>query len=394
MPETDSDLRSDALVGQRIVFTGRLASMTHEEASELVRGYGGEVVQKTGRGATLLVVGREGSLLQSDGRITVNLSRARELQREGHSIEILSERDFLRRLGLESREGDIHRFYTMAQLSRILDLPRDRIRLWMRVGLIQPVKVVHRLCYFDFHQVRDAKTLGDLSRSGVSLDRIRESLEKLKSWMPDLDHPIAQLDLLEREGKLLVRLEDGSLLEPSGQMVFDLEGKKDTTVTEGRPRQDAEEPRSAEEWLDKALRDEEAGRLEEAELAYRHALFLGGPQPVLCFNLANVLYNRGERKRALERLYQAVEMDAEYVEAWNNLGNVLGDLARLDEAMESYRMALRVAPDYADAHYNLAETLCSVGRDAEARPHWLAYLKQDPHSPWAEKIRERLRTDT
>jgi tetratricopeptide (TPR) repeat protein len=343
----------------------------------------------------MLVVGREGSLLQSDGRITVNLRRARELQREGASIEILSERDFLRRLGLESREGDIHRFYTMAQLSRILDLPRDRIRLWMRVGLIRPVKVVHRLCYFDFHQVRDAKTLSDLSRAGVSLDRIRGSLEKLKNWMPDLDHPIAQLDLIEREGRLLVRLEDGKLVEPSGQMVFDLEGTKgEGSTADGPEIRTADGPRTAEEWLDKALRDEEAGRLEEAELAYRHALFLGGPQPVLCFNLANVLYARDEKKRALERLYQAVEMDAEYVEAWNNLGNVLGDLHRLDEAVESYRMALRVAPDYADAHYNLGETLSALGRKAEARPHWLAYLKQDPHSPWAEKIRFRLRSES
>jgi len=286
----------------------------------------------------------------------------------------------------------------MAQLSRILEVPRDRIRFWMRIGLIRPVRVVHRLCYFDFHQVRDAKVLSDLCRSGVSLDRIRDSLSKLKSWMPDLDHPISQIDPVEREGRILFRLDDGNLVEPSGQLVFDLKDEKqaaEPTAPAGgaKPGVPPRDARSAEDWLDEALRHEEAGRLEEAEIAYRHALFVGGPQPVLCFNLANVLFSRGEKSRALERLYQAVEMDAEYIEAWNNLGNVLADLNRLEEAVEAYRMALRIVPEYADAHYNLAETLSALGRESEARRHWLTYLKQDPHSPWAERIRERLRSE-
>jgi len=387
MPELEEQRLSGAIVA----FTGRLASMTHEEAAELVRAYGGSVVQKPTRACTLLVVGEDLSLLERDGRITRNLERARELQKRGTSIRILPEKEFLRTLGLEDEQEGVHRYYTMAQLSRVLGIPRDRLRRWVRVGLIQPVKEVHRLCYFEFQQVRDAKTLAELSQAGVPVERIRESLDKLRRWMPELDQPIANLDLVERDGKLLVRLEGKTLVEPSGQMVFDLSRERPPVASEEKPA--LRKDRTLDEWLDLALHHEEAGRLDAAEIAYREALFMAGPQPVLCFNLANVLYALDRKERAVERFFQAVEVDPEYVEAWNNLGNVLGDLEELDSAIEAYSRAIDLAPDYADPHYNLAETYRLVGNSGAARQHWLAYLRLDPQSPWADRIRENLKEE-
>ena len=381
-----SDVDAQILEGATVVFTGRLACMTHEEAADLVRACGGETARKPSRNCAMLVIGGDASLIERDGRITRNLERARELAKEGSPIRIVTEKEFLRHLGLEDREEGVHRYYTMAQLSRILGVPRDRIRMWMNRGLIRPAREVRRLCYFDFQQVRDAKTLWDLSQAGVSLDRIRASLDRLRRWMPDLDRPIANLDLLERDGKLLVRLGDGELVEPSGQLVFDLEGGGSSPAEEP-----IDAPRTLEQWLDLALHQEQAGEFEKAEEAYRAALMVAGPQPVLCFNLANVLYAIGHKERAVERFYQAVEMDQDYVEAWNNLGNVLGDLGAHPEAIEAYDRAIELAPDYPDPHFNVAETHAALGDVGAARQHWLVYLKLDPESPWAERIREALR---
>ena len=47
-------------------------------------------------------------------------------------------------------------------------------------------------------------------------------------------------------------------------------------------------------------------------------------------------------------------------------------------------------PHYADAHSNLAEACVQLGRTQEARQHWQAYLRADPHSTWAEQVRRKL----
>lgn len=387
MPEVDraQDVNPTLLRDASVVLVGRLASMTHEEAEELVEACGGRIAAKPSRVRTIVVVAEDAAALDRAGHSSAKLMRARELIREGRPVRIVAEKEFLRSLGLEDREGGVHRYYTTAQLGRILDVPRDRIRLWMRVGLIRPAKIVHRLCYFDFHQVRDAKTLVELSKSGMSLERIRASVRELKRWRPEIDRPLASFELVERAGRVLVRTDDGILAEPSGQLVFDLDAERE------EPPQP--EPTSIDDWLDLALHHEQAGRLEDAERAYRRALSVAGPQPVLCFNLANVLYNLGRKERAAERFSQAVEMDPEYVEAWNNLGNVHGDLEEPQAAIAAYRRAIELAPDYPDPHYNLAETYRLVGDLGNAREHWLTYLKIDPESPWADRIREDLRDE-
>jgi hypothetical protein len=60
-----------------------------------------------------------------------------------------------------------------------------------------------------------AKTLCELAQAGVRPEQIRRNLEQLQRWLP-VEQPLAQLVLLEQDGQLLVRLEDGQLAEPTG----------------------------------------------------------------------------------------------------------------------------------------------------------------------------------
>ncbi|MCZ6795263.1 MAG: tetratricopeptide repeat protein [Planctomycetota bacterium] len=376
------------LLGKKVAFTGHLASMTQIEAEDLVRAHGGHAVRFPGRRTDYLVVGQDGWPLRDDGRVSRKLERARTLQEAGCAISIVEEREFLDRLGLGEQGEQIHKLYTTAQLTRILGIPRDRIRHWVRWGLLRPARTVHRLAYFDFRQVTSARALWELMRAGIPPERIRRSLRQLKSWMPRVDDPLAELQLLDHHRQILVRLDDGQVAGPDGQLYFPF--PQFAPGTAAAPLTLPSATPSAEEWFDRGLHSEEEGRLEEAEESYREALRLEGPWAELCFNLGNVVYHLGHKQKATECYLEAVDLDPNYVEAWNNLGNVVCELGRRDEAIRAYHRALALEPRYADAHYNLAETLCQVGRTDEARRHWAAYLEQDSRGSWADHARERL----
>lgn len=386
MPEAAPD--AEFLNGKQVVVTGRLASMTRAEAATLIRAHGGFFRVTVTRRTSLLIVGQDGWPLQRDGRLTTKLRRARSLQRAGHRVAIVPEEELLGRLGLEEHAEGVRRRYSAAQLSRLLKVPGDRLRHWVKAGLIHPVDIVHGISHFDYSQAAGARTLCQLSQAGVKPARIRQSLQQLSQWLGNVEQPLNQLAALENSGELLVRLEDG-LAEPTGQRHFDF-AEPTPQATVSIP----EDTGTAEEWFEKGCEREDAGHLTEAAEAYRHALLLGGLDRDSCFNLANVLHRLGQEEQAAERFYQVVEMDCRFAEAWNNLGVVLSELRRPKEALAAFRQALGLQPDHAEANYNLADFLEDTGCRDQAGPHWQAYLRQDPHSRWGRYARARLQCST
>ena len=376
------------LSGKRIAITGRLACMRREQAVERIERVGGIFVRRVGADTDHLVVGQEGWPLRRDGRPTRSLRAAEDLRDRGYDIQILSEAQFLELLGEDGEGGQ--RLYTSEQLSRILGVPHAELRAWIRHSLVRPVKTVRRLCYFDFEQVAGARTLHQLRRSGVSAGRLRSSLRQLERWLPNADRGLSQLDLLEEGGRLLLRLDDGRMAEPSGQLQLDFGESAETTVSDDADRPGPKILAAARDWFELAAQHEEAGELSEAARAYHKALRHGDASPEACFNLGNVLYALGRIDASAQRFQQAVELDGEYVEAWNNLGNVCSELGLEEDAAEAYREALRLEPHYADAHYNFGECLYRGGKHAEAREHFLQYLHQDPDSVWSDRVRELL----
>lgn len=188
--------------------------------------------------------------------------------------------------------------------------------------------------------------------------------------------------VIEQNGQLVARHENGQLLDRSGQLYFDFADGA------GAARPVAE--LTATQWFELGCQHERDGQWGDAEGAYRHALRAGGPTPDLCFNLANVLGELGKLESALERLQQTVELDPGHVQAWNNLGIVLAELNQPAEAAHALRTALKLYPAYADAHYNLADALETLGRTTSAKAHWKEYLALEPLGPWADHARRCL----
>ena len=369
------------LNGKRVAFTGRLASMTRAEAAVLVGKHGGRALSAVSHRTSVLVVGQDGWPLQQDGRLTNKLRRARILQRAGSKIVILPETDFLRRLGSESLLDGVRRDYSTVELSTLLRVPGDRIRRWLATGLIRAVQTIDGISHFDYRQVVSARTLCDLIQAGVALARLRRSIKQMQAWLGDIEQPLLQLAILERSGKVLVRLDDG-LAEPTGQRYFDFADPADEESTIA--------PISGEQWFELGCEHEDAGQFGHAVEAYRQALLVGGPSAATCFNLANAFCALGQKERAIERYYQAVELDPGLAAAWNNLGVVLSDLRKSNEARNAFDRALTADPLYSDAHYNLADLLEERGDNKAALNHWRAYLRHDQDTEWAAHARERL----
>ena len=161
-----------------------------------------------------------------------------------------------------------------------------------------------------------------------------------------------------------------------------------------------------------ALQHHKAGRLAEAEQAYKQilaidpqhfdALHLSGviahqngkyeeavaliekavardPTAFPAFNNLGLAYRAlGKLGRAGECFARAVALGPEYVAAHNNLGLVLQAQGRFDEAATAFRNVLSLKPDFADAHYHLGTALQGGGHSDAAIASYRQALTLNP----------------
>jgi tetratricopeptide (TPR) repeat protein len=287
-------------------------------------------------------------------------------------------------------------------LAELLDVPVTVIRRWHRHKLIVPHQEVRRLPYFDVPEVATAQRLAQLLRAGVSPANIEKKLGDLARLLPGVNRPLLHASVTVQGQSILVRQGDG-LIEAGGQFRFDFEGSQ-LPPPAARSEHEAQAPVqavgvlrsvedasiSAEQMRSLAAEREDAGRLSEAADLHRAAMAAAGPDPVGCFQLAELLYRLGDLGGARERYYMAIELDEDYVEARANLGCVLAETGQRELAIAAFEGALRHHPDYADAHYHLARMLDEMGHRLTAEQHWRKFLTLAPDSPWAAEAAERV----
>ena len=109
--------------------------------------------------------------------------------------------------------------------------------------------------------------------------------------------------------------------------------------------------------LNRGMRQESAGRIEEAEREYLRALEAGPAQIHARVNLIGVYGKMGRYADAAATYRQALELNAESEEAHYNYGVILSRRGEHREAETAYRKALAVNPYSADARVNLGDTL-------------------------------------
>ncbi|MCG8583570.1 MAG: tetratricopeptide repeat protein [Pirellulales bacterium] len=391
------------MADERIALVGRLASMPQRDAHRIARDHGATVVRDLLR-ASLVVVGEDDLPIAGTDGDDFLPEGVREAAERGE-ITILSETEFLERVGMIDGEHYIRRLYTPAMLADLIDVPVALVRRWHRKGLIVPARQVCRLAYFDFQEVTNARRLAELLANGVSPQQIEQKLADLARLLPHVERPLAQLPIVV-EGRDLLLRDGADLVDATGQQRLDFDVANRTADETDEPAavpldaaQRLRAPEAAnmcDAWIDldamheTALALEDEGRLDEAAEVYRTLLVAAGPNAETCFHLAEVLARMGDLPAARERYSMAVELDEQFVEARCNLGCVLADLGDLPLATAAFEGALAVHADYPDAHYHLARVLDELGRDIEAIRHWQLFVALVPDSPWAEEARQRL----
>ena len=86
------------LRGEKIVFTGKLDTLSRKQAQNLVSALGGKPQAAVTKDTTILVVGKATTnLFQEDPR-SLKMQKVEALQQEGRPIYVLSEKTFLERV--------------------------------------------------------------------------------------------------------------------------------------------------------------------------------------------------------------------------------------------------------------------------------------------------------
>ena len=125
----------------------------------------------------------------------------------------------------------------------------------------------------------------------------------------------------------------------------------------------------------------QAGRLQEAEQAYREVLSAEPAHPDALHFLGVVAHQVGRNDVAADYIGQAIAKAPRRPDFHNNLGLVLNQLGRPDEAEAALTTALRLNPKYADALNNLGIALAAQGRHEEAVATYRKALKLQANYP-------------
>ncbi len=379
------------LQGERVVFTGRLASMSRRRAEALVLSLGAEVTSSVSGRTTLVVIGARGWPLRPDGGLSVAIERAERLRARGSRLRVVSEDQFLELTGSRETREVPAKLYTAEQVSELVGADVAEIQRWERLGLVRADGEGR----FDFQDIVSLRAISELIGRGVDPASVTRSLRSLAQFVTGTEHSIAQLRIVaEGSGELAAQIGE-ALVAPDGQHLFDFEkpvGPAPSQLEHKTDRAALAPPPigNARAFLEQAAEWEEEERYDVAADLYRRAIARDPGSSTLHFNLANAVRLLG-RAEAAEELYRlAVALDPENAVAWYNLADILEEDDRLEDAAACLREAVRASPGFADAHFNLATCLEAMEREDEAAQHWRAYLREDPTSEWSQIARARL----
>ncbi|HSD28068.1 MAG TPA: tetratricopeptide repeat protein [Vicinamibacteria bacterium] len=124
-----------------------------------------------------------------------------------------------------------------------------------------------------------------------------------------------------------------------------------------------------------------AGKLDEAETAFRSVLAKGGRAAYVHNNLGIVLQERGQHEKAVAEFRAAIRLDAAYPAPRILLGSSLLALGRVSEARTTLERAVKLAPLEPLARLQLAKVLERAGDWTTAVEQYRVLKEMKPADP-------------
>lgn len=127
-----------------------------------------------------------------------------------------------------------------------------------------------------------------------------------------------------------------------------------------------------------------------AEVSYLSALALRPAEPGVMFALTQVYRDSGQDEKAEQMIDQVVSQSPEDAPAQMNRGVFLLTSGRSQDALAAFEAVLAIDPSAAEAHYHLGTLLVGQGKVPEAIEHLEAYLATTPENAQAVATAEGL----
>ena len=367
---------------QKVYFLGKLSGANRKEASEVVRLADGKVANRLTADVDLIVVGDENILKQDWNLWNDQLDTDTREAFEKGTLTIISETQFWEKYGNQTTEPS-QTLYTPSMLAKLTGVPLPILRQLQRQQVIVPVRQVFRLCYFDKEVILPLKIMQNMTAAGLSISVAIKHLRKVGRHKPE------KYSAVRIEGKDLIFTSDEGSVDQNGQKLFAFaeEVMPDSTPKTVDPLAILDSiftsetlPNDPVVLCESACELETRGNLQGAADLYRAALAAGGANPLINFQLAELLYRQGELSAACERYFSAIELDENFVEARANLGCVLAELGRNDLALAAFRGAIKLHPDYAEVRLHLGMLLKRLERFDEAEVQFQLFKELMPES--------------
>jgi tetratricopeptide (TPR) repeat protein len=262
--------------------------------------------------------------------------------------------------------------YGVREVEKLLRLPRSTIRALIEAGFVSPARGVRQAWRFSFQDLIVLRTAQALVAAKVPSKRITRSVKELRRHLPD-SMPLSGLSICAVADRVVVKEGASRWQAESGQYLLAFEGDPANGSLSVIERKKGPQV-SAQELFDRGVAVEEED-VEAALLAYEQAI---AADPALLdahVNLGCLLHEAGrlaEAERAYRGALKACGSDPMLL---YNLGVLLVDMGRKPEASEAYEAALRGKPGFADCHYNLALLCEELERPREAIRHMSHYRR-------------------
>jgi tetratricopeptide (TPR) repeat protein len=277
--------------------------------------------------------------------------------------------------------------FTLREVSRIVGVDPSRLRYWHRLRLVVPEARwgEHFYNFTDLVALRSIKTI---TERRIPARKLLRTVWALQGSDLSINAAIGEFRLFP-SGREIAAIPPGAAeqaIEPlTGQFVLPFHA-----ATAAKVRQ--MEPRAADELFEYAVRCEgRPGGINDAIRAYQQVIEMQPRWSEPHINLGCIYYQRGEMQNAHAAFCAALELEPDNVVGHFNLGCVLDEIGRSSEAILHLRRATEIEPAHADAHFNLASAYEKQGNKQLALQHWILYLQQQSHGPWADFARSQLK---
>jgi tetratricopeptide (TPR) repeat protein len=339
---------------ERVYVHGRLRGLTRRRLEQLSAAAGLALTRGTATADTIVVGHSAASRAVSDG------GELRLGFRSKPDARLVSEHAFRSRLGLgpppapgahlggaASRRpaGETPALqsgqHDEDQVARHTGLRAAQLRTLALFDVLAPVD--GRYSYADLVAARAA---GQLFAAGVGFPKIIAASLALERR----GERLSSVRLAEAPWGEVLQVMEGALAEIDGQLLLPLEGSN----------------LDVDGAFALAEQAEQDGDLGSARRWYELAARLDATDPVISFNLGNVLDELGLAREAEIAYRQAIARGPDMADAWFNMGVLLEKTCRETEALAAYERALAIDPAYADALHNAALLHMRGRRFAEA----------------------------